>query len=310
MYSTILRLVWTLVSPKQALTGKGEVVVSSDVAYDPLALAGGWTSAHCAHLPYTSNSGARAWCVFILLFLQIYTCSWAKQFWPRTTCRPITSKDNSSTRTVRYLFVMDAPVEEALPRANAHIARYHHLLALVQAERFFEPVGASVEAKEWLAWAHFVRWVLVGYVQPRSSMLLTLPVALPLRIVLDRCFGSSWLAALSIHVPDRRSHDEPHRSRLRGRKRYSWPRRSLRSSCPGTRCSFPSQSSSLPPRCLSRIRQASPPSLSTSKTFANCPVRLTSFVPHSVRFERRFDRRLEIFRNTFARCTTALIILS
>ena len=109
---------------------------------------------------------------------------------------------------------MDAPVEEALPRADTHIARYHRLLALVQAERFFEPVGASVEAKEWLAWAHFVRWVLVGYVQPRSSMLLTLPVALPLRIVLDCRFDSSQLAALSIHVPNRRSHDEPHRSRL------------------------------------------------------------------------------------------------
>ena len=75
---------------------------------------------------------------------------------------------------------MDTPVEEALPRADAHIARYHRLLALVQAERFFEPAGASVEAKEWLAWAHFVRWVLVGMTQPRSSMLLTLLTAFPL----------------------------------------------------------------------------------------------------------------------------------
>ena len=41
---------------------------------------------------------------------------------------------------------MDAPVEEALPRTDTHIACYHHLLALVQAERFFEPAGASVEA--------------------------------------------------------------------------------------------------------------------------------------------------------------------
>ena len=36
-----------LASPKRALTGKGEVVVSGDVAYDPLALAGGRTGAHC-----------------------------------------------------------------------------------------------------------------------------------------------------------------------------------------------------------------------------------------------------------------------
>ena len=61
--------------------------------------------------------------------------------------RPITTEDNSSTRTVRHLLVMDVPVEEALPCANAHIARYHRLLALVQAERFFEPAGASVEAR-------------------------------------------------------------------------------------------------------------------------------------------------------------------
>ena len=47
MYLTILQLVWTLVSPKRALTGKGEVVVSGDVAYNPLALAGGRTGAHC-----------------------------------------------------------------------------------------------------------------------------------------------------------------------------------------------------------------------------------------------------------------------
>ena len=75
---------------------------------------------------------------------------------------------------------MDAPVEEALPRADVHIARYHRLLALVQAEWFFELAGASVEAKEWLAWAHFVCWVLVGHIQPRSAMPLTLPAALPL----------------------------------------------------------------------------------------------------------------------------------
>ena len=60
---------------------------------------------------------------------------------------------------------MDPPVEEALPHVNAHIAQYHCLLALVQAERFFEPAGARVKATEWLAWAHFVRWVLVGYAQ-------------------------------------------------------------------------------------------------------------------------------------------------
>ena len=47
MYLTILQLVWTLASPKRALMGKGEVVVSGDVAYDLLALAGGLTSAHC-----------------------------------------------------------------------------------------------------------------------------------------------------------------------------------------------------------------------------------------------------------------------
>ena len=84
MCSTILQLVWTLVSPKRALTSKDEVVESDDAAYDLLALAGGLTSAHCTHLPYTSNPGARAWCVFILLFHQIYACSWAKPFWPRT----------------------------------------------------------------------------------------------------------------------------------------------------------------------------------------------------------------------------------
>ena len=96
--------------------------------------------------------------------------------------RPITLKNNYSTRTVRPLLDMDLPVKEALPRADAHIARYHHLLALVQAEQFFEPAGASVKAKEWLAWAHFVCWVLVGYTQPRSSMLLTLLAALPVEL--------------------------------------------------------------------------------------------------------------------------------
>ena len=54
-----------------------------------------------------------------------------------TTRRPITSKDNYSARTVQPLPDMDLPIEEALPRADAHIARYHRLLALVQAERFF-----------------------------------------------------------------------------------------------------------------------------------------------------------------------------
>ena len=105
---------------------------------------------------------------------------------------------------------MDAPVEEALPRADAHIARYHRLLALVQAERFFEPAGASVEAKEWLAWAHFVRWVLVGSTQPRSSMQLTLLTALPLRIVLDSRCCSPRFAVFAVHVPYRRSHHEPY----------------------------------------------------------------------------------------------------
>ena len=47
MYLTILQLVWTLASPKQALTGKGGVVVSGDAAYDLLVLAGGLTGAHC-----------------------------------------------------------------------------------------------------------------------------------------------------------------------------------------------------------------------------------------------------------------------
>lgn len=46
-YLTILRLVWTLASPKRALTGEGGVVVSSDMAYNPLALAGSLTGAHC-----------------------------------------------------------------------------------------------------------------------------------------------------------------------------------------------------------------------------------------------------------------------
>ena len=109
---------------------------------------------------------------------------------------------------------MDPPVKEALPRADAHIACYHRLLALVQAEWFFELAGASVEAKEWLAWAHFVCWILVGRAQPRSSMLLTLLVALSLRIVLDGRCGSSQFAALAVHVPDRCSHHEPHRSRF------------------------------------------------------------------------------------------------
>ena len=54
------------------------------MSYNPLALASSLTSAHCAHLPYPSIPSARAWCVFILLFLQIYACSWAKHFWPRT----------------------------------------------------------------------------------------------------------------------------------------------------------------------------------------------------------------------------------
>ena len=107
---------------------------------------------------------------------------------------------------------MDAPVKEALPRADAHIACYHCLLALVQAERFFEPAGASVEAKEWLAWAHFVRWVLVGSTQPRSLMQLMLLAALPLQIVLDGRCGSPQFAALAVHVPDHCGHHEPHRS--------------------------------------------------------------------------------------------------
>ena len=105
---------------------------------------------------------------------------------------------------------MDAPVEEALPRADTHIARYHRLLALVQAERFFEPAGASVEAKEWLAWAHFVRWMLVGSAQPRSSMQLTLLAALPLRIILDGRCCLPQFAAFAVHVPDCRSDHEPH----------------------------------------------------------------------------------------------------
>ena len=58
---------------------------------------------------------------------------------------------------------MDLPVKEASSHANAHIACYHRLLALVQAEWFFELAGARVEATKWLAWAHFVRWVLVSY---------------------------------------------------------------------------------------------------------------------------------------------------
>ena len=109
---------------------------------------------------------------------------------------------------------MDPPFEEALPRADAHIARYQCLLALVQAERFFEPAGASVEAKEWLAWAHFVRWVLVGSTQPRSSMQLTLLAALPLQIILDGRCCSPRFAAFTAHVPNRRSHPEPHRPRF------------------------------------------------------------------------------------------------
>ena len=46
-YLTILQLVWTLDSPMRALTGKGGVVVSGDVAYDLLALDDGLTGAHC-----------------------------------------------------------------------------------------------------------------------------------------------------------------------------------------------------------------------------------------------------------------------
>ena len=151
-----------------------------------------------------------------------------------TTRRPITSKNNYPTRTARHQLVMDAPVEEALPRADAHIARYHRLLALVQAERFFEPAGASVEAKEWLAWAHFVRWVLVGMTQSRSLMLLTLLPAFPLRIVLERRCCSPRFAAFAVHVPRRRSHHEPYRSRLQRGKRPSWTRCSLRSSGMGS----------------------------------------------------------------------------
>ena len=128
---------------------------------------------------------------------------------------------------------MDPPVEEASLRADAHIACYHRLLALVQAERFFELAGANVEAKEWLAWAHFVRWVLVGYAQPRSSMLLTLLVALPLRIVLDGRCGSPWFAALTVHIPDGRGHYELHQSCFRRGTHPSWTRCSLRSFCLG-----------------------------------------------------------------------------
>ena len=61
MYSTILWLVWTLASPMQALTGKGGVVVSSDVAYDPLVLDGGLTST-C--YTYMSIPHTRAWYMF------------------------------------------------------------------------------------------------------------------------------------------------------------------------------------------------------------------------------------------------------
>ena len=46
-YSTILQLVWTLDSPMRALTGKGGVVVSGDVAYNLLVLDDGLTGAHC-----------------------------------------------------------------------------------------------------------------------------------------------------------------------------------------------------------------------------------------------------------------------
>ena len=150
-----------------------------------------------------------------------------------TTRRPITSKDDYSTQTVQPLLDMDPPIKEALPCADAHIAHYHHLLALVQTEQFFEPAGASVEAKEWLAWAHFVRWVLVGHVQPRSAMPLTLLAALPLQIVLDGRCCLSWFAALAVHVPDRRSHHEPHQSCFRRGKHSSWMRRSLHPSCLG-----------------------------------------------------------------------------
>ena len=58
---------------------------------------------------------------------------------------------------------MDPPVKEASSHADSHIAHYHRLLALVQVEWFFKLAGARVEATKWLAWAHFVRWVLVGY---------------------------------------------------------------------------------------------------------------------------------------------------
>ena len=105
---------------------------------------------------------------------------------------------------------MDLPVKEASSRANTHIAHYHRLLALVQAEQFFKLAGARVKATEWLAWAHFVRWVLVGYTQPRSLMLLTLLTVLPLRIVFDGHCGSPWFTALAVHVPDSRRHNELH----------------------------------------------------------------------------------------------------
>ena len=102
---------------------------------------------------------------------------------------------------------MEPPVEEASLCANTHITHYHRLLALVQAEQFFKPAGARAEATEWLAWAHFVHWVLVGYAQSISSMLLMLLIVLPLQVIFDsRCY-SPWFAALAIHV---HSHDEPH----------------------------------------------------------------------------------------------------
>ena len=106
---------------------------------------------------------------------------------------------------------MDPPVEEASSCADTHIAQYHRLLALVQAEQFFEPAGARVEAIEWLAWAHFVRWVLVGYALILKLTLLMLLTALPLRIVLDGRCCLPWFAAFAVHVPNCRSHHEPHR---------------------------------------------------------------------------------------------------
>ena len=116
------------------------------------------------------------------------------------------------------------------------------------------------------------RWVLVGYAQPRSSMLLTLLIALPLQIVFDGRCNSPWFTALAIHIPDCRSHDEPHRLHFRRGQCNSWPRCSLHSSCLGSTVHSPASRARRHPVALPR-----PTKLHCQ---ADLPQRLSQITPY------------------------------